>query len=482
MNFKKTPIVTRAILDKITSGFKKRLVNNEYRQDYQKVKNHSLQSPSASDRQNNQRIISSAANSATTTSSKSLASVDAVTQKAHSLRENYALNPFYRRFVSPRKLIGKLIDRIKNKFYYETHHFVGAVIDKQEQFNKDTASTLSSISETLAQQQSQLASQQELLQKISSLEETTLALAAQLQHSQSQIEENDARVARILNSLLNYTSAIRRKVDTTKEELTAYQEQAQKTDDKLEFFSTAINSIGKTIDKLTTTFDNRINRLKYPHLQFNYVDFEQTFYGDHESLQKKHSQYLKYLEGTQNVIDVGCGSGAFLQLLKDQNISAIGIDTNPEVVKDAKKNGHKVLRQDALAYLKSQPDNGFGAITSFHMIEHLHPEDWLNFFQLCYQKLQPGGKLILETPNNNMLGIFNKGFYMDPTHVRPVHPQTAEFVLKDLGFQAVEIFTSSPLPDGDRLNEVSDPAMNKNIEKLNQTLFGHQDLSIIATK
>ncbi len=230
------------------------------------------------------------------------------------------------------------------------------------------------------------------------------------------------------------------------------------------------------------SFSKKLHHLRYPILDFNYVGFEKKFYGDHETLQPKHSQYIDHFHGVDDVLDIGCGSGAFLTLLKKRGIKAHGIDINPNVVKDCAQHDLSVERADAIPYLSKQKNKTYGAITCFHVIEHMHPEDCLKFLRLCFKKLKPGGKLILETPNTTMLGILNKGFYMDPTHIRPVHPETVEFVLRDLGFKKIKVHTSSQLPEGDRLKSVSDPDMNFNVQMLNRALFGDQDVSIIAKK
>ncbi|MFC1655429.1 hypothetical protein ACFL3C_01040 [Patescibacteria group bacterium] len=58
------------------------------------------------------------------------------------LKEHADLLRYFRRFVSPRKLTGKIVDKLKNKFYYETEYFIGDVIGRQERYNKEILSRL----------------------------------------------------------------------------------------------------------------------------------------------------------------------------------------------------------------------------------------------------------------------------------------------------------------------------------------------------
>jgi hypothetical protein len=52
------------------------------------------------------------------------------------LKDNAELLNHYRRFVSPRKILGKFIDKAKNKFYYETEYFIGEIVARQERLMK----------------------------------------------------------------------------------------------------------------------------------------------------------------------------------------------------------------------------------------------------------------------------------------------------------------------------------------------------------
>ncbi|MBN1494597.1 hypothetical protein JW911_02540 [Candidatus Peregrinibacteria bacterium] len=54
----------------------------------------------------------------------------------NSLKEEANLLNYFRRFVSPRKVVGKVIDKAKNKFYYETEYFIGEIVARQERFNQ----------------------------------------------------------------------------------------------------------------------------------------------------------------------------------------------------------------------------------------------------------------------------------------------------------------------------------------------------------
>ena len=79
-----------------------------------------------------------------------------------------------------------------------------------------------------------------------------------------------------------------------------------------------------------------------------------------------------------------------------------------------------------------------GAITSFHLVEHMPVEAQLDFIEQAFRVIKGGGVSILETPNPTNLRVGASTFYMDPTHERPIHPNVLAFMVRDAGFAAVE--------------------------------------------
>ena len=67
----------------------------------------------------------------------------------NSLKEVADLTNHYRRFVSPRKVVGKAIDKAKNKFYYETEYFIGEIVARQERFNQKVIKHLEKLEEEI---------------------------------------------------------------------------------------------------------------------------------------------------------------------------------------------------------------------------------------------------------------------------------------------------------------------------------------------
>ena len=88
------------------------------------------------------------------------------------------------------------------------------------------------------------------------------------------------------------------------------------------------------------------------------------------------------------------------------------------------------------------------------MIEHIPPEALIALVRLAYRKLRPGGVLLCETPNPACLTVFSGAFYVDLSHLKPIHPEAARFVLEAAGFRDVEIRYVNPVPPDGKLQRL----------------------------
>lgn len=223
-----------------------------------------------------------------------------------------------------------------------------------------------------------------------------------------------------------------------------------------------------------------------------YLQFENQFRGDPEEVKKRQADYLPFFLECLQVLDIGCGRGEFLALLRENYVESYGIDTNAEMVSYCKERGLKAETVDGLTHLNSLADDSLDGIFSSQVIEHLDPVSLTQFVKLCYAKLKPNAYVVLETVNvSSVLPLLF--FFVDLTHKTPLHPQTAEFLMKANGFADAEIRYTSPIPDVAKLftftETVKDATlqnyirmMNENIEKLNTLLFGYRDYAVIARK
>jgi len=181
-----------------------------------------------------------------------------------------------------------------------------------------------------------------------------------------------------------------------------------------------------------------------------YLALEEIFYPE-VLVKEKQKIYLRYVKNRKKWLDVGCGRGEFLSILKNAGIDAVGIDINKASVKKCEKIA-KAYEKDVNAYLKETKEK-FDGISALQVVEHLNYEYLKEFLSLAYEKLKEGGVIILETPNPKNIEVL-KNFYIDPTHKKPIPPELLAFLVKFAGFEDVKIVYSQPTnPNSPNLEE-----------------------------
>jgi len=147
--------------------------------------------------------------------------------------------------------------------------------------------------------------------------------------------------------------------------------------------------------------------------------------------QEKYSQ--KFKQG-QTVLDIGCGEGVFLSLLKENGVSGIGVDIDQENVDFCISHGLQAIKADVLIFLESDKNDKYDGIFCSHLIEHLEPTQALRLIKASFAKLKDGGQLIIITPNPENIEVITKVFWLDITHVRPYPLDLLKAMFKQTGF------------------------------------------------
>jgi len=215
--------------------------------------------------------------------------------------------------------------------------------------------------------------------------------------------------------------------------------------------------------------------------------FTAFFRGSNDDLRSRYAELAKELIGCDPVVDLGFGRGEFMDLLTELGVRVRGIEPDPELVTNARGRGLDVEQGLAVEYLRTVEPGSLGGIVMIQVIEHLSPQQVLDFVALAAEKLRPGGKVVLETVNPASLYTYARAFWMDPDHVRPVHPGFLEFLFREAEFARFAIEYRSPVSEAEALVPLTgdDPqtlAVNENFQRINALLFGAQDYAVIATR
>jgi SAM-dependent methyltransferase len=229
-----------------------------------------------------------------------------------------------------------------------------------------------------------------------------------------------------------------------------------------------------------------VQEILQPLKDWQYAGFENRYRGSEEEVKKQQSLYLSYFQKNGKVLDLGCGRGEFLEILRDNGIESRGIEINEQMVDICHDKGLDCQKGDILETLVQAEDNSLGGIFSSQVIEHLPAPYLKRLIELAYFKLRPRSHIVLETLNPSSVFTLVQIYFLDLTHQVPIHPQALKFLLESSGFEDIKIQYSAPLeqeqlqalPGADEITTI----MNRNIDNLNRLLYASPNYAAIAMK
>ena len=215
--------------------------------------------------------------------------------------------------------------------------------------------------------------------------------------------------------------------------------------------------------------------------------FTAFFRGGSDDLRARYAELAKELIGCDPVVDFGFGRGEFMDLLGELGVEVHGVEPDESLVLSARSRGLDVEQGFAVEYLRNVEPGSLGGIVMIQVIEHLSPQHVIDFVELAADKLRPGGKVVIETVNPASLYTYARAFWVDPDHVRPVHPGFLEFLFREAEFARIAIEFRSPVAESERLVDVPGDTpqtalINENFQRIAALLFGAQDYALIATR
>ncbi len=176
-----------------------------------------------------------------------------------------------------------------------------------------------------------------------------------------------------------------------------------------------------------------------------YRAFEEKYRGSRENIKKRQEIYLPFIlplhknspEGM--VFDIGCGRGEWLELMREHDIPAKGVDLDEGMLEAGLSLGLDMVKGDGVAFLRNAEDESAIAITSFHVVEHISFDQLQDLVSEAHRVLKPGGVLILETPNPENIRVASETFYLDPTHTKPIPSGLLSFVTQYYGYSRSKV-------------------------------------------
>ena len=184
-----------------------------------------------------------------------------------------------------------------------------------------------------------------------------------------------------------------------------------------------------------------------------YRAFEERYRGSRESIESRLEVYLPFVEPLKalykkpEILDLGCGRGEWLELLRRKGFQAKGVDLDEGMLLACRELNLNAYQADALDYLRGLTANKLSVVSAFHFVEHISFDALRQLVDEAYRVLKPGGLLILETPNSENLAVGTSSFYLDPTHQKPLPAQLLAFVVDYAGFARVKTLYLQEPPD-----------------------------------
>jgi len=284
----------------------------------------------------------------------------------------------------------------------------------------------------------------------------------------------------------NHVGLIFKSLEWRVDKLAAESEDAKLLMKKFIQLREKLDGLLATLEEKKLPQPEEVRALLEPLEDWRYAGFENRFRGQDDEVKKQLRDYVPYFPKGGMVLDLGCGRGEFLELLREEGIEAAGVDSNGQMVDICLDKALRCQKGDLLEKLAEWLDGSLGGIFSSQVIEHLPPQYLKKLIEVCRRKLAPGGTLILETINPLSVFALVQVYYLDLSHRNPIHPQALKFMLEASGFEDVEIKYSSPL-ERERLQPLPGAdertaALNRNIDSLNELLFAPVNYATVARR
>ncbi len=311
----------------------------------------------------------------------------------------------------------------------------------------------------------------------------------------------------LINDLLHRTDILAGEVRDKQKQIELLEERLLKSEAEIKKLKTQASgmSIDKLLDSSVPAASDSEKYFRYILSKLNitydpalidkdlvdYFDFENVFRGSREMIKERQKCYIDYLK-TDNkdgyVLELGFGRGEMLELLKENEIPAVGVECYKPFVDYCDSRGYNVIQGDALTHLTSCEDESLNGIVLSQVAEHLNTDYLYQLIRTGYKKLRKGCCFILETPNPESISVY-ADFYIDANHIKPIHYNTLKYVFEKNGYLDItrseneySVHPYAAMMDKYAVDKASSEDEKRFYEQLKHMMFAARDFTIIARK
>lgn len=206
---------------------------------------------------------------------------------------------------------------------------------------------------------------------------------------------------------------------------------------------------------------------------------ESEIRGTRGEAQERWKQYLPLMPRDGPVLDLGCGRGEWLELLREAGLDARGVDGNRLMVAECRERSLAVEQADPLDYLARMPDASLAAVTVLRLVEQLPFRQLVRLIDEVARVLGPGGTAIFETPNPGNFLVAARDFYRDPGRRHPIPSETLRCLVELRGLETVEVLFLNPPGADERIPEDGEGAAAR---RFNRLFYGPRDYAVVSRK
>ena len=300
-----------------------------------------------------------------------------------------------------------------------------------------------------------------LEQTVETVNETVMA---RLLTEQEKLQHAEAQILLINDRLANVSESLSQTLFETRQALEA----------QIGELTTDVQTLGRN---LAAEENRTIEELR--EWDNFYAAFEEQFRGSSEEVEERLRFYLPFvqeLKPDSRIVDLGSGRGDWLQLLTKEGFKPHGVEVNEVMAERSREQGLEVSKTEMMVYLGQQPDDSLDLVTVFHLIEHFNVGKLIRLLDEIRRTLKPGGLLFLETPSPENLVVGACNFYADPTHHKPIYPQTLMFLLSNKGFVDLNLKFLHAVDNSPFAGKAD------RFQQLDTWFYGPRDFSVIARK
>jgi 2-polyprenyl-3-methyl-5-hydroxy-6-metoxy-1,4-benzoquinol methylase len=240
-----------------------------------------------------------------------------------------------------------------------------------------------------------------------------------------------------------------------------------------------------TLREQTTQLMERLGVSSAHGASFDYVAFEDRFRGSSDDLAQAQRDYVtKFPPASEPgaIVDIGCGRGEMVEVLRQAGHDALGVDTDANMVALCQRKGLPVELASGTDWLEAARTDSLKGVFCAQVVEHLITPELERFLRASFKALRHGGVLVVETINPRSLHALANHFFADLSHVRPIHPETLRFMCEQAGFAEAALVERSPHPALAEAAALPESATAEMVRELVGTVYGMQDYFIVATK